>query len=69
MIAPEHNDTKKMYVVAWSGDRNKTLFAWQELYNSENGEGVIVVLEKNGVPVYENYASAALIKLRPCLRT
>ena len=67
VIAPEHNDTKKMYVVAISGDGYKTLFAWQEIYNSDNGEGIIVVLEKNGVPVYEDYASADLISAKDIL--
>jgi len=67
VIAPEHNDTKKTYVVTTSGDGYKTLFAWQELYNSENGEGIIVVLEKNGEPAYENYSSADLISAKDFL--
>lgn len=67
VIAPEHNDTKKMYVVATSDDGYKTLFAWQELYNSDNGEGIIVVLERDGVPVYDNYASADLVSARDIL--
>jgi DMSO/TMAO reductase YedYZ molybdopterin-dependent catalytic subunit len=61
VIAPEHNDTKKTYVVPIAEDGYKTVFAWQELYNTSTGEGVIVVLEKNGRPLYDNYGAADLI--------
>lgn len=61
VIAPEHNDTKKTYVVASSNDGYKTVFSWQELYNTATGDGIIVILEKDGKPLYENYASADLI--------
>lgn len=67
VIAPEHNDTKKMYVAVTSGDGYKTLFAWQELYNSDNGEGVIVVLKKNGRPLYDHNESANLISAKDFL--
>lgn len=67
VIAPEHNDTKKTFLVASSGDGYKTVFAWQELYNTENGEGVVVVLEKNGLPLYENHTSADLISAKDIL--
>ncbi len=67
VIAPEHNDTKKTYVVVSAGDDYKTVFAWQELFNTENGAGVIVVLEKEGLPLYENYASADLLSARDIL--
>jgi DMSO/TMAO reductase YedYZ molybdopterin-dependent catalytic subunit len=61
VIAPEHNDTKKTYLVASGLDGYKTVFAWQELYNTPNGEGVLVALEKDGAPLYEGYGSADLI--------
>jgi hypothetical protein len=53
VITTEHNDTKKMYVVVASVDGYRTLFSWQELYNSRVGEGVVVILEKDGKKLYE----------------
>jgi len=63
VIAPEHNDTKKTYLVASSEDGYKTLFSWQELYNSVVGDGVLVIFEKDGRPLYENHSSADLISV------
>ncbi len=42
-----HNDTKKMYVVASSRDGYATVFSWQEIFNSANGEGVLILTESN----------------------
>jgi DMSO/TMAO reductase YedYZ molybdopterin-dependent catalytic subunit len=67
VIAPEHNDTKKTYLVAISEDGYKTLFAWQELYNSATGEGVLVIFEREGKPLYEQYSSADLISVMDIL--
>ena len=67
VIAPEHNDTKKTYLVAISEDGYKTLFSWQELYNSATGEGVLVIFEKEGRPLYENHSSADLISVMDIL--
>ena len=63
VIAPEHNDTKKTYLVISSEDGYKTLFSWQELYNSATGDGVLVIFEKEGLPLYENHSSADLISM------
>lgn len=52
VVTRDHNDTKKMYVVAASDDGYTTLFSWQELFNTTVGEGVIVVLEKENRKVY-----------------
>lgn len=53
VVTTEHNDTKKMYVVITSEDGYRTLFSWQELFNSRVGEGVIIILEKDGRKLYE----------------
>jgi hypothetical protein len=63
VIAPEHNDTKKTYLVASSEDGYKTVFSWQELYNTPTGEGVLVIFEKDGRPLYEDHSSADLISV------
>lgn len=52
VVVKEHNDTKKMFVVATSDDGYKAVFSWQEIFNSPNGDGILVVLEKDGHPLY-----------------
>lgn len=54
VITAGHNDTKKMYLVAKAEDGYSTLFSWQELFNTSVGEGVMVILEKNGQKLFEN---------------
>ena len=49
----EHNDTKKMYLRMASDDGYSTVFSWQEIFNTQIGEGVIVILERDGKKVYE----------------
>ena len=61
VITTEHNDTKKMFVVVSSVDGYRTVFSWQELFNSSVGEGVMVILEKEGKRVYEDHGGVDLI--------
>ena len=60
VIVIDHNDTKKMYVVVAAKDGYRTVFSWQELYNTEVGKGVIVVLEKGKRKLYEETGSVDL---------
>lgn len=48
VIVTAHNDTKKMFVVAASDDGYKAVFSWQEIFNSPNGDKILVVLERDG---------------------
>ena len=64
VLAPEHNDTKKMVIIAVADDGYKTVFSWQEIFNSPNGDGVIVALVKDGQPLYEGYGGADLFSTR-----
>ncbi|WP_051309586.1 hypothetical protein [Desulfogranum japonicum] len=43
----EHNDSKKMYVVVSSRDGYATVFSWQEIFNTANGEGVLILTDSN----------------------
>lgn len=63
----DHNDTKRMYVVASAGDGYTTVFSWQELFNTSVGEGVIVLLEKDGKRVYEESGGVDLFSARDIL--
>ncbi len=59
--APEHNDVKKMVVVASASDGYKVVFSWTELFNSPLGDGVIVFFEKDGQPLADDEGRIALI--------
>ncbi len=64
VLVREHNDTKKMLVVAASDDGYKAVFSWQEIFNSPNGERILVVLEKNGHPLYDGCGGVDLLSGR-----
>ncbi len=55
-----HNDTKKMIVVAAADDGYMTIFSWQEIFNTATGEGILVILEKDGRPLYEDFGDIDL---------
>ncbi len=61
VVVREHNDTKKMFVVAASDDGYKAVFSWQEIFNSPNGETILVVLEKNGQPLHDGCGAVDLL--------
>ena len=51
VIKAEHNDTKKMFIVVSAHDGYKTVFSWQEIFNTAVGGGVMVLLERDGKPL------------------
>jgi hypothetical protein len=67
VLIEEHNDTKKFYVVVSSKDSYYTVFSWQELFNTSVGEGVMVILEKDGHKVYEERGSLDLFSAQDFL--
>ena len=48
VIREDHNDTKKMFIVASASDGYKAVFSWQEIFNTPIGGGVMVLVEKDG---------------------
>ncbi len=64
IVAPQHNDVKKMVIIASATDGYKVVFTWSELFNSPLGEGVLVFFEKNGQPLGEEEGSIALISAK-----
>ncbi len=61
VISDGHNDTKKMYLVVTAEDGYCTIFSWQELFNTTVGEGVMVILEKEGRKIYEENTRVDLV--------
>ena len=51
ILKGEHNDTKKMFIVATAADGFKVVFSWQEIFNTPIGGGVAVLTEKDGSPL------------------
>jgi hypothetical protein len=67
VVITDHNDTKKMFIIASSSDGYRTVFSWQEMFNTSVGEGVMVVLEKDDKSVYEDHGSVDLFSARDFL--
>lgn len=61
VITIDHNDTKKMFLIVSSCDGYKTVFSWQEVFNSSAGEGIVVVFEIDGIPVHDGCGAVDLI--------
>jgi len=53
VLKEEHNDTKKMFIVAKADDGYKVVFSWQEIFNTVIGGGVAVLTERDGRPLSE----------------
>lgn len=64
VITTGHNDTKRMYVIVSSDDGYTTVFSWQELFNTVVGEGVMVLLEKEGKKLYQEHGGVDLFSAR-----
>ena len=61
VISRDHNDTKKMAIIAIASDGYKVVFSWSEIFNSPAGDGVIVYFEKDGAPLADDEGQIAMI--------
>jgi cytochrome c551/c552 len=64
IVSPGRNDLKKLIVIARASDDYAVVFSWNELFNSELGNGVLVYVEKNGKPLAEDEGRIALISTK-----
>lgn len=62
--AAGHNDWKRSFVVAKALDGYTVLFSWSELYNTPVGQGVFILLEKDGAPLPEGEGPVALVSAK-----
>jgi DMSO/TMAO reductase YedYZ molybdopterin-dependent catalytic subunit len=60
----EHNDLKKMVVIAGATDGYKAVFSWQEIYNSPLAEGMLIYFAKNGAPLGADQGQIAMVSLK-----
>ena len=68
VVAPGHNDVKKMVIIATASDGYSVVFSWSEIFNSPVGDGVYVFFEKDGMPLADDEGRIAMISTRD-LRT
>lgn len=47
----DHNTVKKLAIIASAADGYKVVFSWNELFNAELGESVLVLFERDGQPL------------------
>jgi len=59
----EPENAKKLALLATAGDDYRAVFSWQELFNSKNGDGVIVAYEINAKPIGIDEGPIALFSL------
>ena len=52
---------RRTYVVATATDGYQGVFSWGELYNSPIGRGVLVAVERDGVPLRDGEGRFALV--------
>ena len=57
----EHNELKKTVIVATATDGYKAIFSWSELFNTSVGEGVYVLVAKDGQPLDDSEGRFALL--------
>ncbi|WP_171294774.1 molybdopterin-dependent oxidoreductase [Acinetobacter populi] len=64
IMTTHHNDVKKIIVIASAKDDYQVVFSWNELFNSPNGEGVIVIYQQDGHMLDDKTGRIALISSR-----
>jgi DMSO/TMAO reductase YedYZ molybdopterin-dependent catalytic subunit len=58
------DDLKKIIIVATASDEYKAVFSWNEIYNTEIGEGVMVLYAHDGQPLADAEGHIALISAK-----
>lgn len=64
IASKEHNDVKKMAIIAVAKDGYKVVFSWSEIFNSPLGDGIVIFYEKNGQPLADDEGRIALVSAK-----
>jgi hypothetical protein len=64
MQLEEHEIPNRTYIVAVGTDGYRALYSWHEIFNSPLGEGLVVVLTKNGQVLGEKEGELCLVSTR-----
>jgi DMSO/TMAO reductase YedYZ molybdopterin-dependent catalytic subunit len=61
IVTADHNTAKKLAIIATATDGYKAVFSWNELFNAELGDSVLVLFERDGQPLAAAEGPLALI--------
>ena len=61
VVSRNHNDVKKMAIIATASDGYKVVFSWSEVFNSAIGDGVMVYFEKDGKALGDDEGRIAMV--------
>lgn len=64
VVSHDHNDVKKMAIIAIASDGYKVVFSWSEVFNSPIGEGVLVFYERDGLPLTDDEGRIAMVSTK-----
>ena len=64
IVKRDHNTVKKLAIIATATDGYKAVFSWNELFNSEAGDSVLVLFERDGNPLSAEEGPLALISAK-----
>lgn len=61
IVKRDHNTVKKLAIIAGAADGYKVVFSWSELFNSDAGDSVLVLFERDGQPLSAGEGPLALV--------
>lgn len=64
LVEKRPRDLRRTVVIADARDGYRAIFTWLELYLFSLGEGVLVVLSRDGAPLSEGEGPVALVSVR-----
>ena len=64
VVEAARHDKRRTVIVATASDGYRAVFSWAELYLSPVGDGVLVVVARDGKPLDDREGRIALISLR-----
>jgi len=64
VVEAARHDKRRTVIVATASDGYRAVFSWAELYLTPLGEGVLVLIERDGQPLDDREGRIALISLK-----
>jgi DMSO/TMAO reductase YedYZ molybdopterin-dependent catalytic subunit len=61
IVKRDHNTVKKLAIIATATDGYKAVFSWNELFNADLGDSVLVIFERDGKALGAEEGPLALI--------
>lgn len=61
IISRDHNDVKKMAIIATASDGYSVVYSWSEVFNTAVGDEVLVIFEKGGQALADDEGRIAMV--------